>query len=336
MIIGAKKAGTTALFDLLALRIPHVLPPDYKEFLYFLPLQMSRKKWKKELLQKQQQDGNDTWVPVPAIREDIFSQDYYPGPRELQKNNQSISFEATPGYLAFSTLSRIPLQCTFPWAKILVILRDPVDRCFSHYNFLLDQSYRRNRTSDITEMTFEQYIQQDLDRLEEFGVLPPKGKQFPASFFGSAQERQAWYNYQLECEKGSCLDMVVARSLYTLQLEEWFDGLREMGRDPQQEILVVRNENLKDNPDGIVDDVLDWLPLFTRDRTEGTITKSADKNSNSTGHTKSNNHIHSMVTRYRSAELSEETKSRLTVLFQPYNDRLYKLLGWNDSIQQWS
>jgi hypothetical protein len=45
-------------------------------------------------------------------------------------------------------------------------------------------------------------------------------------FFGSIQEKHAWQNYQRLRYVG---DHPIARSLYALQLEEWFAWLKEAG-----------------------------------------------------------------------------------------------------------
>ena len=125
------------------------------------------------------------------------------------------------------------------------------------------------------------------------------------SFYGSPEERQAWTKYQtlLEHSEGP-----VGRSLYILQFQEWYDALREIGRDPEADILVVRSEEMKANPDDVYQEILWWLELPSYSLPE---------------------YKSSMVTKYRTGPLSEEMNNLLERLFEPYNQRLFQLLGWD-------
>lgn len=132
MIIGAQKAGTTALFSLLA-KHPMILAPKSKEINFF------------------QDDINYakgvSWYHAQFPSADEFS-------------HSQVTFEATPEYLY-----RIPAAQRIhdfnKLMKLIVLVRDPVERAYSSWNM-----YRSFKTSPyfshLTEYrSFEQAIGQE-------------------------------------------------------------------------------------------------------------------------------------------------------------------------------
>lgn len=102
LILGEMKCGTSSLFDYLN-RHERISPPFRKEVHYFDLAPESSWTWYK------------AHFPVA------------PGRKE------TITGEATPAYLfAPGALERIALR--LPRAKMIVLLRDPVDRAISHYH----------------------------------------------------------------------------------------------------------------------------------------------------------------------------------------------------------
>lgn len=99
--IGAMRAGTTTLWNMLQ-QMPDVYLPDVKEIHFF---------------DRDYDKGNR----------------YYASFFEAAKNNQ-ICGEITPGYLYLSEC-RDRIKMTTPDARLIVVLRDPVARAWSHYRF---------------------------------------------------------------------------------------------------------------------------------------------------------------------------------------------------------
>eukprot|EP00543_Licmophora_paradoxa_P004367 CAMPEP_0202441776 /NCGR_PEP_ID=MMETSP1360-20130828/1278_1 /ASSEMBLY_ACC=CAM_ASM_000848 /TAXON_ID=515479 /ORGANISM="Licmophora paradoxa, Strain CCMP2313" /LENGTH=183 /DNA_ID=CAMNT_0049056907 /DNA_START=292 /DNA_END=843 /DNA_ORIENTATION=- len=155
-------------------------------------------------------------------------------------------------------------------------------------------------------MTFEQWIRVDIDSLKTAGVFQDALPQ--QQFFGSPAEREAWTKYQSHTDKANFRG--IGRSLYTLQLEEWYDGMRLIGRDPKNSILVVRNEDMKTDADRVYTKIQQFLGLTS---------------DNDIVHL--NSYDGRMKTHYSAPPIQEETQKMLMELFEPYNKRLYKLLG---------
>ncbi|KAI2493867.1 [heparan sulfate]-glucosamine 3-sulfotransferase-like protein [Fragilaria crotonensis] len=173
----------------------------------------------------------------------------------------------------------------------MVSLRNPIDRLFSNFNFVIDKTKNE---------TFEEFIEADIKKLTSFGVLQNEIPQ--EEFFGSEKEKTVWRRYQ---STPKIRARAIARSLYALQVEEWFAWLEEADRDPS-EILFVTEEELKENASGVMKRVVEWLGLPPHEiNTKNKL----------------------MVTKYTSSGMDSKTRAKLQALFDPYNKRFYKLMG---------
>jgi Sulfotransferase domain len=292
LIIGAKKAGTSSIFKYL-IQHPFIVNGGQKELHSFQPRGMRKfKQWNTT-------EKIGTRVRIDIARQDLYENDYL---MPIIKSNSSIiSFDATPDYLLYSGHIPQAILCTVPWVKIMVSLRNPIDRLFSHYNFLMDDHLVPEWFSKLREnQTFEEWVEADIKILNSFGLIPNETN--PDKFFGSLEEKEAWRNYQRAQIPG---DFPIARSLYALQLEDWFQWLREVDRDPS-EILFVSEEQLKQNSQDVMERTINWLGLspilFDTSRRE-------------------------MVTQYTSPKMDPMTRAKLQKFFDPYNQRFYKLMG---------
>src|SRR5699024_9381850 len=103
LIIGAPKAGTTSLFQYLA-KHQHIIPSQKKELLYF------------------------------SVNQRMGLRGYLKNFPLKQEKMNKLTFEASPSYLFYPNgLQRI--KRLFPGIKLVVLLRDPVNRAFSQWNF---------------------------------------------------------------------------------------------------------------------------------------------------------------------------------------------------------
>lgn len=104
IIIGAQKSGTTSLYHLLT-RHPHVEPAAAKEMHFFDTLYEEGVEWYRQC---------------------------FPPPR-LKDGRQTVTGEATPGYL-FHPLAPERVAEVVPQARLIALLRNPVDRAYSQYH----------------------------------------------------------------------------------------------------------------------------------------------------------------------------------------------------------
>ena len=308
LIIGEKKSGTTGLFQTLMAH-PQVIRGARKELIFFNP-----KKFK--FWENNEIGGR---VKVAQAREALFS---FFKRRVLQHHSSLITGEGTPEYLVrFScirtceTCSNVifglsqmffsaqlypdicdkAILCTIPWVKVIVIIREPVERLFSHYNFLKDPTKH-----NMTLPSFEKFVLHDLTILQKTGVLPQNLSEIEA-YMGTKAQMDAYKKYQHLVKVG---ERQFLRSLYILQLEGWERALRRFGKDPSKDMRVVISSEVRVNSN-VTNDLLEWLGLPRVNH--------APKRA--------------MVTKYTSVPIKPGFKAYLNAIIAPFNSRLYKFLG---------
>jgi hypothetical protein len=136
IIVGVSRAGTTSLFNYLG-QHPDVCTSDVKELRFFAPLRYGRS--------------------LGAI--DTYAA-HFRGCR-----GEAYAMEATPGYFYGGYPLAHGIRQVCPEARALVSLREPIDRCWSWFNF------GKSRVRIPEDMTFSDY----LDRCEELHVAGVDG-----------------------------------------------------------------------------------------------------------------------------------------------------------------
>jgi len=190
LIIGAQKAGTTALYAYLR-RHPNVTGPPWKEVSFFDRHYRRGEAWYR---------GN-----FPIKRHALVG-------------------EASPSYL-FHPLVPERVATLVPHARLIVLLRDPVDRALSHYHH--EVALGRE------ELPFEDALAREEERTR--GEVE-RMLQDPAYF------SETWWNYTY-----------VARGRYAEQLERWLAFF------PREQLLVLASDELSDEPEETYARVLEFL-----------------------------------------------------------------------------
>ena len=181
LIIGAAKGGTTSLHEYLG-EHPAVSPPLTKEIHYF---DFSYKR-------------GEGWYRA-----------HFDSPRQVGE----ISGESTPYYLFHPAVPERVAR-NLPRARLIAILRNPIDRAFSQHN--------HERASGYERLSFEQAIAAEPDRLrgeEERLLSEPSYRSF-------AHQHHSY----------------LARGRYAEQLERWF------GHCARERFLVLSAEELFEDP----------------------------------------------------------------------------------------
>lgn len=145
VIAGVAKAATSSLFDYLG-QHPDICAADLKELRYFVPLRYGE--------------------PLEPL--DRYAAHF------RHWTSESYALEATPGYFPGGEVVATAMDSTLPGARVVVILRDPADRCWSYYRFL------RSRVRIPGDMSFAQY----LDRCEELHDRGVDGDRENQEFWG--------------------------------------------------------------------------------------------------------------------------------------------------------
>lgn len=275
LIPGAKMSGTLCLAHYLE-QHPSVVAARTKELSFFYERNFGRYVTAQER------------TKVRAARERMYARDYYAG--MLKQNTTKLSLDATPGYLFYSSLLPRRILCVMPWIKLVVLVRDPVDRFLAHYQTARSRGLR---------MSLEDWMEKEFSLMNRVGLLNATVAGGSTQFSGSAEEDFAWYEYQTATLEGS-----IGRGLYEIQLRQWFQALRAVGRNPADSVLIVRTELLESNPAGQYAQILKFLGL--------TEWKGAN--------------FAMPVTANVTQTMSASTRQRLQDFYAPYNARLNRLL----------
>jgi hypothetical protein len=195
LIIGARRAGTTSLYDYLT-HHPHIAAAKKKE-LHFFDREYPRGiGWYRSQF--------PWWLRVrKAVR----------------------TGEATPYYL-FHPAVPDRVKATLPDAKFIVLLRNPVDRAFSHYQGVARRGWET--------LSFEDAIAAEPNRLA-----------------GEA-EKLAHPNYMSFAHTNLSY---VSRGMYADQLIEW------TARFGWDRFLIIRSEDMYADPAKIHTQTLEFLEL---------------------------------------------------------------------------
>lgn len=190
IVAGVQKAGTTALYDYLA-DDPALGLSKIKEVHFF-------------------DDESVDWS----------APDYAPYHAQFAANGPAIRGEATPIYLYWpGSLERIAAYN--PDVRLIVMLRDPVERAWSHW--------RMEYSRGVETQPFSWCIRQGRQRL------------FEAEPWGVHRE----FSY-------------VERGFYGEQIERLFALF------PREQVLILKADDLRDDPSGALERVGDFLGVPRR------------------------------------------------------------------------
>ena len=161
IVIGVVRSGTTSLYHYLS-QHPSIIKSAYDELGYFDSNYQLGLNWYKSFF--------------PSVFEKK---------KVIQKNGKFITYDVTPFYIYHEEAPK-RIHKLLPNSKLIVILRNPIDRCYSNY-FLTDQ-----------KETFEDII------IKEKKILNQINKY-------NAQEYYEFVHSSM-----------LGRSLYAEQLENWY------------------------------------------------------------------------------------------------------------------
>ena len=195
LILGAQKAGTTALYAYLRWH-PQITGPSFKEVSFFDRHYVRGERWYR--------------AHMPVRRSGIVG-------------------EASPSYL-FHPSAPERVARMLPGARLIALLRNPVDRAFSHY--------QHEVALGREELPFEDALAREDERM--VGEVERMLRD-PAYF------SYAWWNYTY-----------AARGRYAEQLERWF------GSFPSEQLLVLLTDELAADTGATYERVLEFLGVDAR------------------------------------------------------------------------
>lgn len=226
LIIGAQKAGTTSLYYYLS-EHPCITLGHEKEIGFFSP----------ELFENWPENPKHQ-ILCNRKREDFFDPHFYPLqaawyhshfllPHQLGRHR--ITYEATPEYLYYPEVAERIYRYS-PKMKLIVLLRDPVERAFSAWNMYCsfgEGNYRpfiyapRRETRE-----FDEAVHDELDKMQSDRTVLDPG--------------------------------YLRRGLYYEQLIRYFKFFK------RDQILILDSRGLRNNASGLIEQTYRFLGLQVR------------------------------------------------------------------------
>ncbi len=198
LIIGAAKAGTTSLFNYL-IQHPSVASPTRKEISYFSTHYRKGINWYKS---------------------------HFPLISEMKSEGKTLCGEASPYYLSHP-LAPGRTHELLPDVKLIVLLRNPIDRAISNYKHIVRLGFEKE--------TFEKAIELEPVRLEgEEQKIVSDG-----NYFSLVHQYHSYLN----------------RGIYWKELERWFKYY------PRNKILIINSESFYHDPAPWFDNTLNFLNI---------------------------------------------------------------------------
>ena len=242
IIAGVQKGGTSSLFNYLT-QHPSIVPGYKKEVKFF--------------------DGNyHKGIDWYRFNFPLISQ---------MNNADQQTGEASPSYI-FHPLVPQRIKDSLPNVKLIILLRNPVARAYSHYQGNIRKGHETK--------SFEEALELEQSRLagEREAII--------------ADQNYPMYKYLVYS--------YLARGVYIDQVKNWLQSF------PRDQILIIKSEDLFNNPQAVYSQVLQYLGL-----SDWKLNKFEIIN----------------IGRYK--EMASETEIKLKEYFYPYNQELYELLGEN-------
>ncbi|KAJ1433683.1 P-loop containing nucleoside triphosphate hydrolase protein [Ochromonadaceae sp. CCMP2298] len=179
-----------------------------------------------------------------------------------------------------------------PWAKVLVMLRDPVERAYSQYQMCVDplgtpEQLRVRGESAYTGKSFEQVATEEIAELQSMGITPSC----------TYADFQQWLSTRPMDHGGHS---VVGRGLYALQLQRWVQEW------PAEQLRVYGISSIKGEPQQVqqtLEGVFSYLGLPPHD-----VADVAAKNTR------------------QYPPMSAEGRALLQAFYLPFNQKLFQML----------
>ena len=212
-----------------------------------------------------------------------------------------------------------------PWKpKIILILRNPVDRAYSH--FMMDIG--KHRIEDNS--SFEKFIELELKTMKNVGLTnvpvlpsiewdslgPSKNHLFhnpPKNMTEDEKDHAHWMVYRIRHMRN-----YLQRGIYSVQLERWMKYFKL-----NESLMVINNDQLNREPRKIMRKVLRFLnapepDYFEDDEVDVSLQEKA---------LRSNSGVSSLLSVGGYDPMNNSTRHFLEKFYKPYNDQLADLLG---------
>ncbi len=262
-----------------------------------------------------------SWNRFPARYQNFFVNE---SPVVMPAPDQFVSGEFSTSSLVHPLVPRRVIA-NLPELKIFILLRNPVDRAYSH--FMMSKLAGME-----IECSFEEIVRREMDEIAELLATHERG------FLSSEYDSKSWYSTAdgryidvAKHQKGWPLRVIrddldlrdfylksyVFRSIYHDQVHRW---LRLF---PRQQLMIIQSERFFNNEADTMNAVADFLGLEPFEfLTAAQLQRSWDAGASN-----------ALKLPQEYPAMVDATREELAGFFEPYNQQLYNLIGedfsWN-------
>ena len=278
IVIGTQKGGTSALSALLDhhpwIESSYYFEPHFFDF--------------NEVMNKHKNHLDDPKAMCEALKAYLLRNFNL---KRFWRYPNLFAFEKTPAYVLTPNAYR-RIKAVVPWAKIIVTLRNPVDRLISQH-VMTYMRWWENRS-------FHETLAEDINVMRSEGFWLPSHDPLNSSFLGPPNQKLL-KKYRTEG--------MLYRGLYAQQLQPWLEQYKY-----KEELYVVRYEELRDQPAKVLTEVLEFLGAPHYEFPEEVLSR---------------NYSPKRITWRKSykPDISSAVLDFLKRFYKPYNDELADLLG---------
>jgi len=278
IIIGQHKCGTTALYSILR-EHPNLLPSTKFEPHYF--------DFKGKYIEERIKEGPGRKERLCAERY-RYATDNFDIDQIMEDPNVMATFEKTPSYFEFVNDPAL-IKSVVPDTKIILILRDPVERLQSHLSMtaLEGLSIKEMKAGKVNEEKLDKFLNHVYrhKKMALHGKRPQDLRRAP-----------------------------LFRGLYEQRIKKWLKYY-ELG----ESMLVLPYEDLRNEPQHVMDEIADFVGFPRYDFPSALMEKDLSPTIRSRDGKLSG--------RKATTYISDELRADLYDLYTPFNDKLADLLG---------
>ena len=202
LVIGVGRGGTTSCFHYLS-QHPSIIGSAYDEIGFFDENFHLGLNWYRSMF------------PTKFLKKKI-----------VKKFGKCLTYDVTPAYIRKPWVAR-RIKELFPEIKLIVLLRNPVDKAYSHYHSSIK--------SGVQKYSFEEMVEEDIKTFQKFENT------------NSIIDDEYFRNYIEKSHLG--------RGLYAQQLKIWFELF-----DPKQ-LLILTSEELSTETNKAMNKIFQFLDL---------------------------------------------------------------------------
>ncbi|NIP61655.1 MAG: sulfotransferase [Nitrosopumilaceae archaeon] len=262
MIIGSPKCGTTSLYHYLC-QHPNILPAITKETYFFNGYYSKNKNWYKM---------------------------FFPNKFSIMQNEKrkgiTLTGEATPSYLSHPLVPKRVFDF-IPNCKLIVILRNPIDRAYSHYH--------NNLRNGVETESFEFAIEHESERINDMSYEINSEKKQEKNDETFIEHLKKLLNFRVQNFQ---LYSYLSDGIYVRSLKRW------MKIFPKEQFLILETSELKKKSNRITNTVFDFLGLSEFNIPDLSIKQKTTRNT-----------------------MNPDTRKKLKKIFEPHNEELFKFIG---------